>query len=217
MTDNPPRNESHAAGFEGYEIAEQIVFEDVHGLRSFDMYDGGLHGITFPQEWLPGINYAHCYNAERLSATKHLQEIARASRWRFVAGMTRPKPCPAPIEPGPDSPEHRMGPCSCGWWAFHTVPSANWYLRRPNRAGGVIRLSGRVLPGTKGWRGSRAEIVALIRPESDVWCQDTWEEIVARFRVPTFSTRDEALEAFPLTVPDAWMLPEPVVEVVLDE
>jgi hypothetical protein len=76
--------------------------------------------------------------------------------------------------------ESRAQSCGCGMWGYWEIADQNWITRAPVL--GVIRGTGRVLIGTKGFRAQRAEIIALA--PAFVIQANTGSERVAPFSFP---------------------------------
>lgn len=209
--DKPERNPNHADGFVS-DVHATILASGggVYGLRAFNLTDtGALTGITYPHEWQPGVNTAQCFNPTRDPEFRKMRDDAKRTFHAVTYGgwpmsyyrALHPQDA---IEPGPDDRSHDMKACSCGFWAFHEPQRAIGYVHT-HRAAGIVRLTGRAVPGTAGWRGVHAEIVALAKPWG--WLPTRWQPIVDRFAVPSFMTTLDMLEMYELTKPDPWMLP----------
>lgn len=76
--------------------------------------------------------------------------------------------CSAPPELRTDNHQAPGAACFCGVWALHS-PGSLKQVQRPElegwKVGGVTKLWGRVVVGTRGWRGEWARPVALVVPK----------------------------------------------------
>lgn len=101
--------------------------------------------------------------------------------------------------PGHDVP-HEW--CTCGFYAYNTAASLGDYAAP---IVGVVRLTGRVLVGSKGFRAQRGEIVALLNPSDVVNTRaETAYGATARALldqsypdVPILATKEEMVAEFP--------------------
>ena len=112
-----------------------------------------------------------------------------------------------------DAPPHESAPsvgCECGFYAHHEGFPSNY----PAYVEGSIKVTGRVILGTRGFRAEKAEIEALCigslaRRAPNCQCcikiyqlfQESAPQIIQylgrRFRVPTFLDSNELMQAFP--------------------
>lgn len=172
-------------GFNGRGYAVGMI----RGVRAFGvLHDGRLTGASYQQVWEPGINRAVCLLGESMVSLRHHQ-IA-GGRW-----------------PDPEADTHDFLGCRCGFWSYwgrDHVPHANGQtmLRSGQYVLGVIEGYFRVAVGEKGFRASRAMLVAVCVPaevatrheDDDV---DT-SLIASRYRsVAVFTDPDRMLAEYP--------------------
>lgn len=164
----------------------------VTGTRSFDVDKlGRLLGVAYAAVWLPGENQAKCMDRS--------YDFAYSStlrpEWRVM-------------ESG--RPPHSMTVCGHGLYGYYE--GSNDYYS-PGRVMGVVEAYGETIIGTRGFRASKARIVALHIPEEvssaqrglivrnypDVAVFDSFEAMVAEFPA------DDAGNGLnPSTDPDFW-------------
>jgi hypothetical protein len=189
--------------------APDFSFEPVVGARSFDVDNlGRLTGVTYKDVWTPGENVSHCYaprpvaygSADLDSLRTQLAAINYTISWTFGGAS-------APREPRTD--EHPMTSCKCGFYGYYD--GSNDY-GKPARVSGVVEGYGEVVVGTRGFRATKARIVALTI-EADVPTH-----LATRVRhnyrdVPFYDLFEDMVEAHPVTVergitpesdPDFW-------------
>jgi len=117
----------------------------VTGTRSFDVDKlGRLVGVAFATVWMPGENVARC--------------MQRPDPMAYLMGR----------EPGPlreaQRPAHSLAECPHGFYGYYE--GSNDYYES-GRVMGVVEAYGETVIGTRGFRASKARIVALHVP-SDV-------------------------------------------------
>lgn len=124
----------------------------VRGARSFGVdKEGRLTGVVFHQAlWYPGVNHAEC-----LKGRENDPYLIRA----FLTQMTAAWTSSAHLLPAPEQP-HEFETCHCGFYGYYD--GSNDYRHRVNtRVSGVVEGFGETLIGTRGFRCSKARIVAL--------------------------------------------------------
>lgn len=145
-----------------------------------------LTGQAFRQRWVPGENEAVCYNTsdDMMTSVGIPGLLWQDSNTPLIRTGISHLPCT-----GMEST------CSCGFYAYHVDPSEAPHLVFDDfdQVEGVIEGYGRVILGPHGFRASKARVVGFVQhpaPES--------AELFARFNVPVYATRAEALEAWPV-------------------
>lgn len=169
--------------FEGRKNSLEFWPGTVRGYRAWDVSEmGGLLGLFYKQEWLPGINDAVCLD-----------------------GKSTNKISPYPMVL-PEKPAHGMDTCKHGFYAFYNG-SNDWHLAK-NRifqsyVEGMIENTGygEVFIGSRGFRCMHAKIVALTidrtRGETQI---DPEKERLVRLNysgIPIFDDFDTMLAAYP--------------------
>ena len=158
-----------------------LVAGDITGVRSFAVDKlGRLTGVSHAKVWRPGVNTAECPHArvavkaadaakaERegdddgpdMEAFRRSVHRSLMNSYWLAGGILRHDPSPV------RSDEHRPGStgCQCGFWAYFDGSDD---FSGDDRVTGVVRGSGVVTVGTKGFRAERAEVVALVAPDHD--------------------------------------------------
>jgi hypothetical protein len=147
----------------------------VTGTRSFSVDRlGRLTGVTYKKVWRPGENVAKCYRSE-----DHYHSLLGGTIIR-TSGIER-------------TDEHAMTECDHGFYAYYEG-SNDFY--EEGRIMGVIEGYGETLIGTRGFRASKARIVALHIPE-DV--EVAKRRLISRNYpdIPQFGSFEAMVEAFP--------------------
>lgn len=180
------------------------------GLRAFRIEpEGRLSGAVFPIPFEPGENVAHCAaeewewfrtrvpNRSLLGLT--LTVVSQRLHREILASLDE-RPSWALFKKRPEPWVHRVAGvrCHCGFYAY--TDGANEYAPNGENAVGVpsveavIEGYGTCTVGERGFRASKARLVALIDPPVSV---------MARYPVAVYGTREAALAAHPLTSVDA--------------
>lgn len=148
--------------FAGFALAIGVV----RGARSFEVDKlGRLTGIHYPQVWVPGENVAECRKrAEVEWVADAYARLLGGARFNFSMPSLDPmnfqpaKPA-KPVEVTKPEPEpHSMGNCKCGFYGYYD--GSDDYGTSAN-VSGVVEGYGETLIGTRGFRASKARIVAL--------------------------------------------------------
>lgn len=183
--------------FDGKEA--DFVAGVVTGTRSFGVDKlGRLLGVTYPSIWVPGENEAKCLRLERDGMIDSYSYIVSGG----TAGRTRVRES--------DLPAHSLTGCAHGFYGYYEG-SNDFY--EPGRVMGVVEAYGETIVGTRGFRASKARIVALHIPE-DV-AVGKRHLIVRNYPgVPIFDSFDAMISEFPpddagngvgpATDPDFW-------------
>lgn len=148
----------------------------VTGLRAFSVSPGHqLTGVVHPIPWFLGENNARCIR----------------DQW--------PYPDDAAALPG----GHRIAglDCTCGFYAY--FDNSNDYYEKLYgipKVTGIVEAYGTVTIGSRGFRASKARIVAIVRPHAFLWLDQN--AITGNYPgVPVYATVAEALAAHPTTKP----------------
>lgn len=202
-----------------------LSIEPVRGVRSFLVDSlGRLTGISYQDVWRPGENVAVCHahrdeayrDAVRRMAMSVSVDTGRRGRKASRAMLEDAEAksaAPEPVKP------HNMADCGCGFYGYYD--GSNDY-RSEVRVSAVVEGYGEVVVGTRGFRASKARIVALcVKPgeetrEVQVPQYGTYtlnlsprrettrltETMAERVRrnydgIPTFDSFDEMIAAFP--------------------
>jgi hypothetical protein len=129
-----------------------LVAGTVVGLRAFRLgTDGWLYGPLYPHRWTPAENTAKCSPAGRM-----ILIWAHTMRVALAAGGQQAEP----------QVEHTLSGlhCTCGFYAY-LDGSQHTYANMPDGLAGIVEGYGTVTIGTRGFRASKARIVALVIPD----------------------------------------------------
>ena len=145
----------NASAFGGLDFAIGVV----RGVRTWEVSEKGiLNGIVYHQAWTPGENHALCRKSD-----------VQAYSGLLVPGVgVAMMPTTETTETAfkPPSPGHLFN-CQCGFYAYYD--GSNDYYKGDyaeiRRMTGVVEGWGEVLVGTRGFRCTRARIVALYSSE----------------------------------------------------
>lgn len=150
-----------------------FVAGDVRGIRSWDVDPmGRLISPTYKSVWTPGENAAECKKKDYASGGWIIPSTFFSyddSALRRVVGLS-PKPSTVTVssiseaaveKPEPPEPPHTQAACSCGFYAY-----SNGYndYADDTRLTGVIQGYGETQLGTRGFKCSKARVVALHIP-----------------------------------------------------
>ena len=197
--------------------APEFSIEPVKGARAFGVDKlGRLCGVTYAQVWTPGENVAEC-RARDDSLAGYLRSIQIQYGQVFASGgymaptlsrsLASPQYFPEP-KPTPKGP-HSIVDCGCGFYGYYD--GSNDYYK-PERVSGIVEGYGEVVIGTRGFRATKARLVALTIPETvpfplasrvrrnyrDIPVYDSFADMVAAH--PT----DDKEGPSPETDPDFW-------------
>jgi hypothetical protein len=157
---------------------------------------GRLVGQIAP--WDPGVNEAQCLRAVTVDYSRS-----------WPPEVTWHEPAPPVHEPPVEYPE----PCGCGFWAYWDPTCTNPLGANPfgHSAFGVIKASGRVVIGAKGFRAQTAEILAItfgnaltcdcdlcsLRGLYDAPSPRLAHQIMKDYDIPVLGSREHLLSEFP--------------------
>jgi len=173
VTTPAPKPKARPAGdFDGRE--REFAAGVVTGTRSFDVDKlGRLVGVAFATVWLPGENLARC-----MERPDPMQYFTGRQTWRLREA---------------ERPPHSLAECGHGFYGYYE--GSNDYYE-PGRIMAVVEAYGETVIGTRGFRASKARIVALHIP-SDI--SVGIRRLVARNypEVPLFDSFDAMVAEFP--------------------
>lgn len=152
---------------------------------------GQLMGLYYPQAWVDGVNIAQCRKKDT-----EFNYFAKRAYEDYELGRVDREPIPPhTFDPVPQDGEH-LPACNCGFYAYYDG-SNDYYdpeKHGPDLITGVMEGWGEVLIGARGFRCTRARIVALCIPEKHA----SREMILAHYpSVPNFVSFDRMVEVFP--------------------
>jgi hypothetical protein len=173
-----------------------LAMGSVTGQRKFGIDRLGrltsyYRGIPFK----PGVNEAECLASEYGSLTS----------WSVMIGTGQISVDPYKIA-GIDPPEkprlkpHDVGAvgCTCGYYAYlHDEHDWDQYT---SGIYGIIEGWGVCSVGDRGFRASRAQLVAIVKPK---WVPNSWwDRVVHNYpKVPVYEKKKDARAAHPLSMP----------------
>lgn len=177
-------------GFDDIGFAAGVV----RGLRAFALApDGILTGVTFHTPWDRGPNHAVCLQGVDPDTAGEILPIGLEKHFRWGHD---PHTQPQPI--GRDH-GHRLKGCRCGFYAFWGW--GNLYGNAGgNKVSGVIEGWGLTVVGSRGFRTSVGQIVALHIPQRDTSPQikAALVQMIDRYEVPVYADRDVMLAQWPV-------------------
>jgi len=145
--------------FAKYGDEPELIVEWVRGTRTFKVNDAGwLTGLYYKQAWVPGTNYAVNY----VPAATRPDEYGNWPAWLPKPGITHP-----------DGSTHydpnlygsyavsTLKTIRQGSWGFYAYNEGSDNYRSSGPVHAVVEGSGLMLTGTRGFRASKARIVAL--------------------------------------------------------
>lgn len=176
MSPNPP---SSANEFEEQFSSLGFVPGVVRGARSFKVDEHGwLTGLVYPQIWESGENIAAC----RRGQSGWGPYSYAPGGWVPTAAFNAPE----------EKKPHKMRECKCGFHAYYD--GSNDYYKQEHVAG-VIEGYGDTIIGTRGFRSSKARIVAL-------WVPEDIDSLIFVFGVGSLRRRyDDILDYMQLNYP----------------
>lgn len=185
-----------------------FIMGTLRGSRSFSVTPTGhLTGVVFRRVWYPGTNHADCRveigweipgrgTADTLTAI-NTPGPEGGSPWRLgwewaigtERGFTTAKP--KPIWQDFNADGHDIADCNCGFYGF--LDGSTDYAS-DSRASGIVEGFGMVTVGTRGFRASKARIIALYMPPEGTPDEDG--------RVPSWQLQPGATEKVAANYPD---------------
>jgi len=178
------------AGTASLELAMGVV----RGSRSFKVdYMGRLTGVAYPGVWAPGENLAQCLKVDWVMT--YAPPVDTRSWLEKLIGVPAPRRTDCTFSYGPPEPDptHSMSDCRCGFYGYYEG-SNDFY--EPGMVSGVVEGYGETLIGTRGFRCSKARIVALHIP---VQVPVPQADLIRRNyqNVPFFPTFESMISEFP--------------------
>ncbi len=194
-----------------------LSIEPVVGVRVFRVDDlGRLRGVTHQDIWRPGENVAACYapgpqlpsvpmDLALLQAPPSYVDFhvpfhtAKAQRRKARKADVRMKEWKDECQRLRDEWEgHGLDKCDHGFWAYYT-PQSDY--ASPDKVYGVVEGYGQCVIGTKGFRASKARIVALSLPPATDEMHGYRLSLVQRNYpdVPTYPSLARMLTEHPLS------------------
>lgn len=192
------------------------------GYRAFKTFSGevGLRSVFYHHTWKPGPNTAGCAKV-RSWRVHELTAEQRAEVARIVGApadsLAARLEVPAVV--------HRLygqtsacngfvtADCQCGFYSFFVDPSQPRGMENyiaADSISGIIRGSGKVTLGPKGFRAQHAQIVALSPQVSGpsgtrAHVPDNYEAIASYYEVPWFSDPREMVARYPTSQAEEFM------------
>lgn len=205
----------NSSEFAGKDVEFGIGY--VMGTRSFRVTpDGILTGVSFPRPWEPGVNTAECLASDssiypvisKLRAYSSFLTTSEYSREYLMTGtMLRNEyteeinECNRRLNTMLDrarefrNTKHSLDDCAHGFYAYYEG-SNDYYA--DGMVMGVVKGSGELVLGTRGFKAEKAEIVALYIPDEVGY--KTGNRVAENYAdIPQFSSFQAMIEAFPPT------------------
>ncbi len=176
----PKPTKRPAGEFDGRE--REFAAGVVTGTRSFAVDKlGRLVGVAYPAVWRPGENVAKCL----LRTDQFAVHLMFGPNGNITPSSSRTVDA--------QRPEHSIAECAHGFYGYYE--GSNDYYE-PGRVMAVVEAYGETIIGTRGFRASKARIVALHIP-SDIGVGV--RRLVARNypEVPLFDSFDAMVAEFP--------------------
>ena len=126
-------------------VGPSLVIGEIYGMRSWvlENTEGELASIAYSHDWQPGVNSKRrCGNCDRWD---DIVKPPEGSTWVSQPG------------------DMSMSDCSCGFYAYYTPKTG--YAVNARCVSGIVKGYGRTVVGDKGFRASKMEIVAFVRPK----------------------------------------------------
>jgi hypothetical protein len=190
-----------------------FVAGSLTGIRSFKIDNlGRLTGVSLTKVWTPGDNTAKCYREDYSRGGLFFGPSYGYSTVMtpYIDPMTgymsvRATPPVSLVK----KPPHQVASlkCECGFWAYFDNDGNPHHRAGPMSIYGVVEGFGVITVGSRGFRAEKARIKALIIPgKKRHKFTDAVEHNYPDARV--FERKRDALEAFPLTLPNDVPTPE---------
>jgi hypothetical protein len=158
----------------------------VRGVRAFNITKQGiLVGVVYRQWWLPGELRAACLQS------------GKNDKYHIVYNGGDGWDVSNDYENFPEL-DHSMENCRHGLYAFYDG-SNDYHNSSTSRVSGVVEGYGEVMIGPRGFRASKAQIVALTLEDHVSFSGDQDELIRQNYSgIPLFDTFDQMIAEFPL-------------------
>lgn len=177
-----------------------LVLGETYGIRGWAIRGEKLSAACSSYIWEPGINTAYCSDEYPKFWSPYYLKMVPAGHWfpdwEFHSWNLHKKPKPhagAPVEG-----------CNCGFYAFNNPDGMTMGAVK-----GIVRITGKTLIGTKGYRFEKGEIVCLLDPtagpdqDTVPWRRDALRVIRKNYPdIPIAGSEDEMLKLFPLNAED---------------
>jgi hypothetical protein len=194
-----------------------FVAGSLTGIRSFRIDNlGRLTGVSLTKVWTPGDNTAKCYRmdynrggslfASMPSMQSYMNQMNQMLYGRGYIEVQEPKPKPVSLV---KKPPHQVASlkCECGFWAYFDNDDNPHHQGGPMSIYGIVEGFGVITVGSRGFRAEKARIKALVIPgKKRHKFTDAVEHNYPDAQV--FERKRDALEAFPLTLPNDVPTPE---------
>lgn len=173
-----------------------LVLGETYGIRGWTIRGEKLCAAGSSYFWGPGVNVAQHSEAYPACWSPYFVTMhsfgGYPMGWEFHSWNLHKKPKPhteAPVEG-----------CTCGFYAYNSPDGLTL-----GSVKGIVRITGRTLIGTKGYRFEKGEIVCLLDPtagpdqDTVPWRRDALRVIRKNYPdIPIASSEDEMLKLFPL-------------------
>ncbi len=175
--------------FSGFQGESQLSLGYVLGVRGFRLDEmGRFTGWTHQVVWTPGMNTAECQKTEVVCGKRTHDPYTGTRRHRHVGTCYRKIKC-----------EKDIADCDHGFWAYFTeFDNQNTDLKDESFPA-IIKGYGKVVLGTKGFRSEKAEIVAVVVPNT--YDSDATQVALIRRNYPDvqlFDTAAAMFDAYPV-------------------
>jgi hypothetical protein len=180
-----------------------LVVGSVLGVRAWEVDQlGRLTGVVHRKVWTPGENLSTC---SRVKATQECLaghcEKSHDDPYEVVYGpygqVTQQRGSTHCIEPYPCSGAEPK--CACGFWAYYRTADTNC----DSGIRGIIEGYGPTTVGTKGFRATKAKILALSLPKYTLANGDLLGRVRHNYpQVEFFERHKDMLAQYPLVEPE---------------
>ncbi|GAB3304053.1 hypothetical protein EK0264_03585 [Epidermidibacterium keratini] len=192
-----------------------FVAGDLTGIRAFGVDERGrLRGVYISEAiFTPGENIAECYRESRfdreLAQFRAMQQaFDRAFLGHAPGGVVRQRAVVGVEPPTGEPADHVVASksCECGYYAYFDLNHNRYHDDHAVLA--LIKGWGIATVGSRGFRASKARLLALVRPERPDElgiARQRYErfKLTERlYEVPVFDSFDDAIDAHPLTPMD---------------
>jgi hypothetical protein len=159
------------------------------GFRSWRVEkDGTLRPAvtSIPYVWTEGENLAQCFRTQVITGALPVRsEVPIYDGEGNVVGTTKKHEVASKV-------------CSCGFYAYFPGKGSH---HSAGNISGLVKGTGRVVRGPKGFRSEKAEILAFIRPSAPTNIHgDLLESVLSQYStIPVFESLKEATAEFPIS------------------